>query len=104
MPKRRRGRVRPWRRRLWGIAFQGARDEGAMLIGSAWDKARPETYPGEPTRLLLFVSRSYARRWAATKQAQYAARPDSCRFWRFRAVPVIESARVRLVRVRKGKS
>jgi hypothetical protein len=85
-----------WDRKLWGIHFQGSLKEPPRLIGAAWDdKARmaPSYYLGEPTRALLFQTRSHARAWCDARHAEYM-RYDAdhvCRRWRFTPVRVRET-------------
>ena len=54
-----------WDRMLWGVHFTGAnKDDSPMLIGDLWaTDLGHSTYPGEPTRALLFCTRAQARAW-----------------------------------------
>ena len=49
-------------------------------------------YQGEPTRPLLFTSRTLARQWCEAERTKYALRA-ACRDWRFRPVRVREIVR-----------
>ena len=84
-------RAKPWQRLLWGVVFSGDTRDRPMLLGTGWNGPDPAAYPGEPTRALLFMSRSAARAWCATKQASYAGRTDCCATWRFRPMRVRET-------------
>ena len=84
--------TRPWRRLLWGVEFSSGGTERPLLIGESWhSNVRPESYPGEPTRALLFTTRSAARAWCARKLATYAGQTDSRALWRFRPIRVRET-------------
>ena len=65
-------------------------------LGTSWGQARLDTYPGGVARVLLFRTRSAARRWADAQHAKYADCPDGhrCRAWRFRVVRVRERVTV----------
>ena len=79
-----------WNRLQWGVEFIGL-DGVPILIGSAWhSEACRKSYPGEPTRALLFCSRQQARAWCAAENARYAARED-LRSWHVRPVRVRET-------------
>jgi hypothetical protein len=89
--------IRGWRRRLWGVAFTGAIKPAApSLIGGGWhpDLQFPR-YHGEPSRALLFRTRAQARDWCREQRAWCAKRGDTCRLWRFRPVPVVETVEAR---------
>lgn len=82
---------RAWDRLLWGVEFHGsAKPDLPMLIGAAWSMTIPATYPGVPSRALLFTTRVAARAWCAEQHARYRGRTDCCGDWRFRAVRVRE--------------
>jgi hypothetical protein len=80
--------VRQWDRHQWAVEMRSksCRPEG-MLLGVAWHKIIPPAHDGEPSRPLLFETRSQARKWCAAKTAECARHsPD----WRFRPVRVRE--------------
>ena len=84
-----------WDRALWGVEFTSY-DE-SMLIGRVWaqELASSATYPGEPTRALLFTTREFARRWCAEKMRGWRDNGDSTvRRWRVRPVRVRETVQV----------
>jgi len=81
--------VRHWDRLHWAVEMRSksCKPDG-MLIGVAWHKITPPTYEGEPSRPLLFRTRSHARKWCAAKTIECARHsPD----WRFRPVRVRET-------------
>jgi hypothetical protein len=84
--------VRVWNRKLWGVVFTSAGDNG-VLIGTAWHGHYDVRYKDEPTRALLFDTRRSARNWCKAEQAKYATRSDTCGTWRFRPVRVQELVR-----------
>lgn len=88
-------RIGPWKRVLWGILMKGSiPNDPPMLLGDAWYKPMPQPgYPGEPTRALLFYTRSEARAWCKDARARYSDRNDCCGKWRFRPIRVTESVR-----------
>jgi len=80
--------VRHWDRLHWAVEMRSksCKPDG-MLIGVAWHKITPPNYEGEPSRPLLFRTRSQARKWCAAKTIECAIHsPD----WRFRPVRVRE--------------
>ena len=80
--------VRHWDRLHWAVEMRSksCKPDG-MLIGVAWHKITLPTYEGEPSRPLLFRTRSHARKWCAAKTIECARHsPD----WRFRPVRVRE--------------
>ena len=84
-----------WDRKLWGIHFIGSFKEKPRLIGAVWDeqvRATPNYYFGEPTRALLFMTRSQARAWCDAAHAKFLNydKDHICRKWRFRPVRVRE--------------
>jgi hypothetical protein len=84
-----------WDRRLWGVQLTSPWSE-ALLLCEQWheDSARPQTrrHEGEPTRALLFTTRTAAREWCAAENAAYRSHPkgDVVRSWRVRPVRVRE--------------
>ncbi len=76
---------KPWDRKLWGVQC------GTMLIGSLWAK-RP-AIKDEPTRPLLFCSRTKCRQWIASQADGYWGR-QARRGHRLRAVRVRECVEV----------
>jgi hypothetical protein len=86
-----------WDRKLWGIEFRGSlKDDRPRLIGAGWlDSAHLVSYyQGEPTRALLFTTRTEARAFCDVQHAKYIGRTDCCAKWRFRPVRVRETVRV----------
>jgi hypothetical protein len=63
---------------------------------AAWlDSARLVSYyQGEPTRALLFTTRTEARSFCDVQHAKYIGRTDCCARWRFRPVRVRETVKV----------
>ena len=84
-----------WDRLLWGVLFSSGFKGGSTLIGSSWDDLHvgKSSYPGEPTRALLFCSRSLARAWCRAKLDKYRDYPAGhpCLEWTFRPARVRES-------------
>jgi len=80
--------VRHWDRLHWAVGMRSkSRKPDEMLIGVSWHKITPPIYEGEPSRPLLFHTRSQARKWCAAKTIECARHsPD----WRFRPVRVRE--------------
>jgi hypothetical protein len=78
-----------WNRKLWAILFSSG-DGTSFIIGEAWYKIRPEAYPGEPGRVLLFRTRTQARKWSIEMRGEYSLRTDFCADWKFRPVRVRE--------------
>ena len=104
----RRKRTRPWDRLLWGVEFTNDHTLTApILIGTAWldPPLRPDDYPSESTRALLFRTREPARAWCDVRNERYSKRTDSCAGWRFRPVRVRETVCVVETRAakREGK-
>jgi len=86
-----------WDRKLWGVQLVGVMRERPILIGQIWhDLHHRGLHKDEPTRALLFVSRSAARAWCKAKMDSYKDRPEYelTRKWRFRAVRVREKVTV----------
>ena len=81
-----------WNRKQWGVEAEYEKGK-PVLIGTGWHSAHPAQYVGEPTRCLLFTTRSAAREWCKAKMATYTGRSDCCAEWKFRPVRVIESVR-----------
>jgi hypothetical protein len=80
-----------WNRVLWGVLFTDKSE--CFLLGVSWyGPVRPQ-YPGEPTRALLFTTRSAAQAWCREQQTKYASCRDELRQWRFHPVRVIEEVR-----------
>lgn len=78
-----------WDRKLWGVEFSDGKDR--FLIGTAWHNSTwMPRYSAEPTRALLFNTRSEARNWCQAKKAIYAGREDLCSRWKFIPVRVRE--------------
>lgn len=97
--------VRTWDRLLWGVELSSLAHEQPLLIGTLWHDFPPgAARSGEPTRTLLFVTRTAARDWCRAKMHSYADRPksDPCRRWQFRPVRVREV--VALVRAARKKA
>lgn len=71
------------------------KDDKPMLIGSQWHviERNRDHYYGEPTRAMVFQSRSAARAWCRDQMRQYLGREDCCGLWRFRPVRVVETVR-----------
>ena len=91
--------VRRWDRALWGVHFTGAnKNESPMLIGDLWaTDLGGSTYPGEPTRALLFCTRAQARAWCAETLLQWRngrQRDDSVARWMVKPVRVRETVLV----------
>lgn len=66
----------PWDRKLWGIVFLATRPrDRPILIGGAWHvSGQVKSYQGEPTRALVFQTRSDARDWVKTRAGWGAER------------------------------
>lgn len=58
-----------------------------MLIGDLWDSLHEGRYKGEPTRCLLFTTRSAARAWCVAAKAKNNYHSPH---WIFRAISVRE--------------
>ncbi len=90
-----------WHKRLWGVLFYGAqKDDEPMLLGATWhDEARlfEKSYPGEPTRALLFHTRRDARDWCAETHRKWRAdgRDDCVARWRVVPVRVRETVELK---------
>ena len=78
-----------WNRHLWGIWFTSKETESGFLIGTAWanwcEDPRPRS-PNEPSRALLFKTRTEARTWARTANMHWSY----LKFWTVKAVKVRE--------------
>jgi hypothetical protein len=77
-----------WNRQLWGVELiRSLKEDKPVILGKAWDRTRSEDtpYKGEPTRALLFCTRSEAREWCRNKQADTAHMR-----WRFVPIKVRE--------------
>ncbi len=89
----------PWDRHLWGVMCRtGMPGAEPMLLGSHWygsPRVTIVSYPGEPTRALLFFTRHAARAWCAGQNLQWRERSDGMNRWRVRAVRVTETVRVK---------
>lgn len=84
-----------WRKELWAVEFtESIKDDSPMLLGRGWYAAEPIFYPGEPSRALLFTTRTEARKWCRSQLLKYAGRTDCCADWRFRPVRVVETVKV----------
>lgn len=86
--------ARPWDRSLWGVRFTSK--ERSFLLGRSWYRASNEAnkgYPGEPTRALLFTTRTHARRFCAEQRASSKETGGVCASWRFKPVRVREVVR-----------
>jgi hypothetical protein len=86
-------RMKSWNRKLWGVLFTG-KDESfllneTMLVGSLWNSEAVESYPGSPTRALLFCTMKAAREWCRTTNA----------LWEQYDNGIVENWRVQPVRV-----
>jgi len=79
-----------WTRNLWGVQLTTC-CKTPILIAQTWDSVKPEQYPGEPIRALLFYTRRKAREWCAAAQAKYTARSDTCAGWKLTPVRVTET-------------
>jgi hypothetical protein len=90
-----------WNRVLWGVTFSSPRTKQPMMLGQIWrnDSHVRIYYDGEPSRALLFKTRSTARAWCREQHQKYAGRDDVCAEWRFRPIRVREA----VVPVRKRK-
>ena len=87
--------VNPWERMLWGVVFtSGLGDK--VIIGEAWhaERFKRSAYPSEPTRALLFMSRSAARDWCRDQNERYRGREGCLAQWRFTPVKVRESVKI----------
>ena len=82
-------RVKPWNRKLWGVAMFSGREK-PILIGATWNAVLPEAYPGACVRCLLFVTRKRARAWCKEATARHSKHSPH---WRFRPVRVREIVR-----------
>ena len=82
----------PWNRHLWGVEFTGS-DHHSMILGSLWRKEKAVPYPDEPTRALLFCTRSAARKWCHEQMEIYSGRSDCCADWKYRPIRVSEIVR-----------
>lgn len=79
-----------WDRTLWGVEFKSEKKE-SMLIGGAWHRAMAEgRYTGEPSRAVLFTSRSAARKWCQEMNDKYKDHSWPCDQWKFKPVKVRE--------------
>lgn len=99
--------VRHWDRLLWGVEFTGLRsDDAPMLIGRLWAADWATTtsmsYPGEPTRALLFTTRKLARQWCAETMAKWSDGDSIVRRWRVRVVRVRETVQVKAALKKAG--
>lgn len=83
-----------WNRKFWGVEFSSSGDklgDKPMLLGIGWHEVRDNPrYAGEPTRPLLFTTRTLARAWCKKQMEKYKDRNDVCKYWRFRPVRVRE--------------
>ena len=84
---------RPWCKHLWGVLMHGTiPGDRPILLGALWhDDTRhfEKSYPGEPTRALLFQSRREARQWCADTHAKWrSGRQRDAIVARWRVVPV----------------
>lgn len=77
----------------WGILFvPNFRDEPPTLIGRAWlSPTMPKPYPEEPSRALLFKTRTQARAYCRRQHEKYK---DSCPHWKFKPVKVRETVKI----------
>ena len=82
-----------WKKRLWGIQ-QSSPLSRPMLIGLTWHVTDRMFYDAEPSRALLFTTRTAARKYCRAQHALYADRTDSCADWRFVPVRVCETVRM----------
>lgn len=97
--------VRRWNRLLWGVQFTGSiKDDAPMLIGDLWATDLGGTpHFGEPTRALLFCTRSQARAWCAETMRKWRdgqQRDDIVSRWMVRPVRVRETVEVEAPNVR----
>lgn len=84
--------VQPWDHHLWGVLFCSGRSDPPFLIGRSWLRADLfSSYPGEPSRALLFMTRNQARVYCA---AQHAKHRQNHPHWRFKPVKVRELVEV----------
>jgi len=82
-----------WNRTLWGMRFNGHLDKSGFLIATTWDSEGRMFHPGEPSRALLFKTRTAARMWCKWKNDIWRSRSDLMNKWRVRAVRVRETVR-----------
>ena len=85
-------KTRRWDGMLWGVKFTDATGV-TFLAGDGWEHQCLISWPhydGEPTRPLLFTTRSHARKWCKEKMATYEDRTGSCAKWKFTPVRVRE--------------
>jgi hypothetical protein len=75
---------------LWGVEYQVYQDGPWRILYVTWHRVdqRREWYDGEPKRLLMFHSRSYARAWCAEMRAE----TKGCRFRPVRVRETVERA------------
>lgn len=86
-----------WSREFWAVELTGGLPgDPPMLIGTTWMRPAPKAqYEGEPQRAILFQTRQQAREWCRDKQAEYAGRKDYCADWKFKAVKVVETVKLK---------
>ena len=63
-----------WDRLKWGVKYVGQPMDTDLLIGSTWDEAcrlGSIRYEGEPTRPILFDTRSQCRAWVKDRNARH---------------------------------
>lgn len=76
-------------RKLWGVELSHDGERlGPLFMG--WHGIQRAAYEGEPTRPMLFTTRTTARKWCKNKMAVYSHRTDQCAKWRFSPIPVEE--------------
>ena len=90
--KRPRKLTREWNRTFWGVQFiSDLENEAPILLGSLWrTEVRNVPYPDEPSRPILFRTRSAARNWCKTRMEENSKRLDFISRWKFRPVKVRE--------------
>lgn len=76
-------RITSWDRKLWAVVHSSPTHDDLLVLGDAWHALRPDFYPGEASRTLLFNTKREAATWCRAKRAEYADRTDFVAKWRF---------------------
>lgn len=84
--------AKPWDRKLWGVIADicGHR----ILLGATWchERSALTYHEAEPSRTLLFKTRSQARAWAKQKMDEWQG--TGAAHWKLRVVRVRETVMV----------